>query len=101
LLQTGTFYFALLGTSHIAATKCAIDPGGNEKYCYTLVLVCPKCGSNYLVIRQRVGLELLLMRFTDKRKYMCLGCKTTFRAPDRRRAPRAPEDAPRSLLKKD
>lgn len=67
----------------------------------TVVLVCPKCGSNYLVIRQRIGLELLLMRFTDKRKYMCLGCKTTFRAADRRKAPRAPEEAPRSLSKKD
>jgi DNA-directed RNA polymerase subunit RPC12/RpoP len=70
-----------------------------EKYYYHFVLVCPKCGSNYLVIRQRIGLELLMMRFTDKRKYLCLGCKTTFRALDRRKAPRAPEDAPRTLKK--
>ena len=57
------------------------------------MLVCPKCGSNYLTVRQRVGFEEIMMRFTAKRKYKCMGCHTSFRAPDRRKVPRGKADS--------
>ena len=41
------------------------------------------------MIRQDTGLEKILIFFTGLRKYRCLGCEESFRAPDRRTAPRA------------
>ncbi|HWF09151.1 MAG TPA: hypothetical protein VG297_11850 [Bryobacteraceae bacterium] len=55
---------------------------------------CPLCRSQYLVIRQRVGWEWLVLHFTDKRKYHCIGCGHSFRAPDRRKTPR-PDSQPK------
>ena len=49
---------------------------------------CPKCRSEYLVIRQRTGWERIVLHFTKKRKYHCVQCGEKFRAPDRRRFPR-------------
>jgi len=49
---------------------------------------CPQCRSEYLVIRQRTGLEWLVLQFTEKRKYQCVQCGHRFRAPDRRKIPR-------------
>lgn len=62
---------------------------------------CPMCRSQYLVIRQRVGWEWLMLHFTDKRKYHCIGCGHSFRAPDRRKNPRPPGDAkpPEAILR--
>ena len=53
------------------------------------MLVCPHCGSNYLTIKRRAGFELLMMYFTNRRKYLCMGCGHGFRASDRRKVPRA------------
>ncbi len=41
------------------------------------------------MIRQDTGVEKFMIFFTGLRKYRCLGCEESFRAPDRRRAPRA------------
>jgi len=50
---------------------------------------CPRCDSDHLMIRQRTGFEkLVMMHLTRKRKYICLDCGHSFRAPDRRRVPR-------------
>src|SRR5271168_5078102 len=55
---------------------------------YNLRMGCPLCRSEYLVIRQKIGWEWIMLHFTDKRKYKCIGCGHAFRAPDRRRSPR-------------
>jgi hypothetical protein len=49
---------------------------------------CPQCRSEYLVIRQKTGLEWLILQFTKLRKYHCVQCGHSFRAPDRRKTPR-------------
>jgi len=54
---------------------------------------CPMCRSQYLVIRRRVGWEWVVLHFTSKRKYHCIGCGHSFRAPDRRKKPRSPGEA--------
>jgi hypothetical protein len=41
------------------------------------------------MIRQDTGVEVLMIFFTGLRKYRCLGCEESFRALDRRSAPRA------------
>jgi hypothetical protein len=46
---------------------------------------CPKCSSNFLMIRQQTGFERIALLFTELRKYMCQDCGHVFRAPDRRR----------------
>jgi transposase-like protein len=47
---------------------------------------CPKCDSEHLLIRQRTGLEkLVVMHLTRKRKYMCMDCNQSFRAAITRR----------------
>jgi DNA-directed RNA polymerase subunit RPC12/RpoP len=53
-------------------------------------LKCDKCGSDQLATRAVTGIERFIMRFTKKRKYLCLACKHKFRAHDRRRFPREP-----------
>ena len=50
--------------------------------------VCPRCSSDYLMIRQDTGFERLMIWITGMRKYLCLGCNRPFRAPDRRHVPR-------------
>ncbi len=50
---------------------------------------CPKCRSEYLVIRQKTGIEWVLLHFKKLRKYHCVQCGHKFRAKDRRRFPRA------------
>lgn len=49
---------------------------------------CPKCRSEYLVIRQKTGIEWIVLHFTELRKYHCVECGHSFRAKDRRRVPR-------------
>jgi DNA-directed RNA polymerase subunit RPC12/RpoP len=49
---------------------------------------CPYCRSEYLVIRQRTGWEWVVLLFTTTRKYYCVACGQSFRAPDRRKVPR-------------
>jgi DNA-directed RNA polymerase subunit RPC12/RpoP len=49
---------------------------------------CPQCRSEYLVIRQRTGIEWIVLHFTKNRKYHCVQCGHKFRAPDRRKSPR-------------
>ena len=51
-------------------------------------MACPKCRSDFLMIRQRTGFERIRLLFTDLRKYVCRDCGHTFQAPDRRRATR-------------
>jgi len=56
------------------------------------MLRCPNCASDRLEIRQRSGLERLMMYFTPRRKYRCLICRYKFRAMDRRRWSREESD---------
>ncbi len=51
---------------------------------------CPFCRSEFLVIRQKTGWEWFVLHFTELRKYKCIGCGRSFRAPDRRRKARPP-----------
>jgi hypothetical protein len=46
---------------------------------------CPKCGSNFLMIKMDEGLERLLILITGLRQYRCRDCDQRFRAPDRRK----------------
>jgi DNA-directed RNA polymerase subunit RPC12/RpoP len=55
---------------------------------------CPSCGSDRLAVRQRKGLEALIAKFTNTRKYMCLVCKDEFRAEDRRKTTYGPDGKP-------
>ena len=50
---------------------------------------CPKCGSNFLMIRMAAGLERLLVMVTGLREYRCQECDQKFRGPDRRKGARA------------
>ncbi len=54
------------------------------------------------MIRQNTGLERLRVFLTDLREYRCRECDMRFRAPDRRKAPRAQKMAvaaiPRQVL---
>jgi DNA-directed RNA polymerase subunit RPC12/RpoP len=45
---------------------------------------CPKCSSNFLMIKRNAGLERLLVMVTGLREYRCQDCDQRFRAPDRR-----------------
>jgi DNA-directed RNA polymerase subunit RPC12/RpoP len=45
---------------------------------------CPKCHSNFLMIRNNTGFERLLIFLTGLREYRCRDCDQKFRAPDRR-----------------
>jgi DNA-directed RNA polymerase subunit RPC12/RpoP len=46
--------------------------------------MCPRCGSNVLLVKQAQGFEKFLAGITGKRSYRCRMCETSFRAPDRR-----------------
>lgn len=46
------------------------------------------CRSEELMIRQKTGIERLLILWTGMRLYLCRECMHKFRAPDRRRFPR-------------
>ena len=50
---------------------------------------CPKCGSQFLMVRMDEGLEHLKILLTGLRQYRCQDCDQSFRAQDRRKAPRA------------
>lgn len=45
---------------------------------------CPRCRSEYLMIRKNTGFERLLVLLTGLREYRCRDCDQKFRAPDRR-----------------
>jgi hypothetical protein len=57
------------------------------------MLCCPKCSNDHLLIRRRTGFERVVMWFTVQRKYMCMSCTHSFRAPDRRRISRQEDEA--------
>jgi hypothetical protein len=57
------------------------------------MLCCPKCSNDHLLVRRRNGWERVMMLFTVQRKYMCMSCTHSFRAPDRRRVRRPEADA--------
>ena len=50
--------------------------------------MCPKCGSQFLKIKKREGIERLMIYMTGKRKYWCRDCFALFRATDRRKKSR-------------
>ena len=56
---------------------------------------CPRCGSNFLMIKLAEGLERLIVAFTGLRQYRCQECDHPFRALDRRNAPRRHATKPR------
>jgi hypothetical protein len=56
-----------------------------------MFLMCPKCRSQPLLIRNASGIERLLIFLTKKRKYLCRYCGYSFRAADRRRTARDPK----------
>jgi DNA-directed RNA polymerase subunit RPC12/RpoP len=49
---------------------------------------CPRCGSNFLMIKMEEGLERLMIRLTGLREYRCQECDQKFRAQDRRKMAR-------------
>lgn len=49
---------------------------------------CPDCQGERFAIRNLNGFELLMFWMTRKRKYLCMACGLTLRAPDRRKTPR-------------
>jgi hypothetical protein len=49
---------------------------------------CPKCGSNFLMIKTDAGWERLMILLTGLRQYLCQECDHPFRALDRRKAHR-------------
>jgi hypothetical protein len=64
-------------------------PGYTSVNCYpTAIFMCPKCGSNVLLVKQLEGFEKFLAGITGKRTYRCRMCATSFRAPDRRKRQR-------------
>jgi transposase-like protein len=46
--------------------------------------MCPRCGSNVLLVKHAEGFEKFLVSITGKRSYRCRMCETTFRARDRK-----------------
>ena len=56
---------------------------------------CPRCDSDHLMIRNKTGIERILVYITKLRKYRCMGCDKVFRMTDRCRLPReSPQEAP-------
>jgi len=53
--------------------------------------MCPRCRSDFLMIKKLEGVERFVVYITAKRKYRCRDCNHIFRAPDRRRKPREEE----------
>jgi rubredoxin len=51
---------------------------------YDTDLKCPECHSTNLKIRRATGFERIMLLFTSKRKFCCVGCGLGFRAADRR-----------------
>lgn len=50
--------------------------------------MCPNCGSPPAWVKRRAGWERIMIALTGKRKFFCRLCYSSYRAPDRRRAPR-------------
>lgn len=48
-------------------------------------MICPKCASCDLMIRQDEGREHIMVWLTGKRKYYCTICEYSFRARELRR----------------
>ncbi|NDJ12942.1 MAG: hypothetical protein EBY17_17375 [Acidobacteriia bacterium] len=48
------------------------------------IMQCPRCRSDYLLIRQRTGFERVLIFLTGLREYRCRDCDQKFRMPDLR-----------------
>jgi hypothetical protein len=65
---------------------------------YNEFMVCPFCRSDKLRIKHAVGMEMIILLFTSKRKYRCCDCNFGFRAPDRRRVPRQTPDAAKARV---
>jgi uncharacterized protein YbaR (Trm112 family) len=57
------------------------------------MVMCPRCKSKYLVVKERKGVERIVIALTGKRLYNCCDCNLYFRIPDRRRTER---DSPAS-----
>jgi DNA-directed RNA polymerase subunit RPC12/RpoP len=55
---------------------------------------CPKCGSNFLMIKIVAGFERLLILISGLHEYRCQDCDQKFRAPDRRKARRHADKEP-------
>jgi len=60
---------------------------------YTFMLQCPKCRSEFLMIRQKTGFERIKVFFTGLREYLCRDCDQRFRAEDRRKHARDEKSA--------
>jgi hypothetical protein len=50
--------------------------------------MCIMCRSTRLKIKRAIGMERLVVLFTQKRKYRCADCGYAFRTADRRLVPR-------------
>ena len=48
-------------------------------------MMCPRCQSVFLLVRERKGLEQIRIALTGKRTYECTDCGQMFRIKDRRR----------------
>ena len=48
-------------------------------------MMCPRCQSVSLLVRERKGFERLRIALTGKRTYECIDCSKVFRIKDRRR----------------
>lgn len=56
-------------------------------------MCCPRCRSEYLMIKHKKGVERIRVYMTGLREYLCRDCDTSFRGPDRRHQPRKTEVA--------
>jgi hypothetical protein len=48
-------------------------------------MMCPRCQSDFLLVKERKGFERLRLALTGKRTYECTDCGKVFRMKDRRR----------------
>jgi PilZ domain len=48
-------------------------------------MMCPRCQSVFLLVKERKGFERLRIALTGKRTYECTDCSKVFRVKDRRR----------------
>jgi hypothetical protein len=50
--------------------------------------MCIRCRSASLKIKRATGIEGFMVLLTQQRKFLCMDCGCTFRAPERRHVPR-------------
>jgi hypothetical protein len=70
--------------------RLATPPGRTHRG--QIVMCCPMCFNDHLLIRRRSGWERVMIYLTQNRKYVCMSCAHAFRAPDRRSAPREQDE---------